>query len=178
MIPVNLSVFEKELETFIEGKKSKRKTSAAHFKISPDFLKKKGTKRLGKYTVHSANSVAKRSMSSSKTIRTITLPADNTQENSGTPRLMTSSTAASTSMATNTLSQCMLKEQSMDLDIGQINLHLTNVNKSLLDINTGNIDISDCQIMKHVSKLGQICNELGRCCSNKHGSCNSGKNEL
>ena len=166
MIPVNLSAFEKELETFTEGKESKRNTSAAPLQIPPDFLKKKGTKRLGKYTVHSANSVTTRSMSSSKTIGTITWPADTTQENNGTPKLMTSSAAASTSTATDSLSQCMPKEQSMDADIGQINLHLTNVNKSLLDMNTGNIDIFDGEIVKHVHKLGQICKELGRCCSN------------
>ena len=57
---------------------------------------------------------------------------------------------ASTSTPSNTLLQCMGKEQSMDVDIGQINLHLSNVNKSLLDINTGKIDISDGDIVKHV----------------------------
>ena len=85
-------------------------------------------------------------MSSSRTIGTITLEGNSTHANIGTQIFPTSMMPASTSTHKFTLSQCMGKEQSVDVDIGQINLHLSNVNKSLLVINTGKIDISDGDI--------------------------------
>ena len=57
----------------------------------------------------------------------------------------------------------------MDLDIGQVNLHLSNINKTLINMNSCHADISDAEILKNVRKLGQVCQELGNCCSNMDG---------
>ena len=61
-------------------------------------------KRLGKYTVCSAKTVT-RSMSSSRTIGTITLEGNSTHANIGTQKFLNSMMPASTSTPTNTLLQ-------------------------------------------------------------------------
>ena len=153
VLPVNPSMFQKELQSFLEGKELKNKTPSTTLQISPDFLKKKSTRRLGKYTIWSGKTVTMRSMNSLKLIGTITILPESTQEKLCTPKNSTFGTAEMSSMHQNTLLHWVKIQESMDLDIGQINCHLSNVNKTLLQINTTDTDISDGQILKNVENL-------------------------
>ena len=143
-------MFKKESQSFLEGKELKNKTPSATLQISPDFLKKKSTRRLGKYTIQSGKMVTMRSMNSSKPIGTITILLESTQEKLCTPKNSTFGTAEMSSTCQNTSLHWVKTQESMDLNIGQINCHLSNVNKTLLHINATDTDISDGQILKNV----------------------------
>ena len=108
-------------------------------------------------------------MNSMKAIGTITILLESTDKKLCTQKKVNVTTAEIRSTLENISPQSVPRKHSMHLDIGQINLHLSNVNKTLLKLNSSDADISDVDILNNVRKLGQICNELGKCCSNMEG---------
>ena len=121
---------------------------------------RRNVKQLGQWTIHTSKEEPAKVHKIHVDVHT---PAkSDTAENSSAP----TSTAVRSRTATKVVSGMETGENDIEINIGEINLHLSYLNRNLMEISRSKENpMTQKEMLRNVRALDSMCTKLGACCS-------------